>query len=93
MPVTVVTGFLGAGKTTLVERWLTELPGAAVIVNEAGAVGVDGALLSRRVARLREITGGCVCCATQAELAAALAELAASEPAPVRVLVETSGAA
>ena len=95
IPVTVVTGFLGAGKSTLVSRWLTELSRdeTAVIINEAGEVGIDGALLRARAARLREITGGCVCCATQAELAAALAELAGARPAPARILVETSGAA
>lgn len=95
IPVTVVTGFLGAGKSTLVERWLRALPRgeAAVIVNERGEIGIDGALLASHVARLREITGGCVCCATRAELAAALAELAESTPAPRRILVETSGAA
>lgn len=93
--VTVVTGFLGAGKSTLVERWLSELPRdeTAVIVNERGEVGVDGELLASRVSRLREITGGCVCCSTQAELGAALAELAQTHPPPTRILVETSGAA
>ncbi len=95
IPVTVVTGFLGAGKSTLVDRWLGELPRheTAVIVNEAGEIGIDGALLGARAGRLREITGGCVCCATQVELAAALAELADAQPAPTRILVETSGAA
>jgi G3E family GTPase len=95
IPVTVVTGFLGAGKTTLVERWLGELPRdeTAVIVNEQGEVGIDGALLASRASRLREITGGCVCCTTQAELSAALAEFAEASPPPTRVLVETSGAA
>ncbi len=91
VPVTVVTGFLGAGKSTLVARWLDELPGAALIVNERGEVGIDGALLAGRASRLREITGGCVCCATAQELSLALAELAAVRPP--RVLVETSGAA
>lgn len=97
IPVTVVTGFLGAGKSTLVEAWLRALPDegreTAVIVNERGEVGIDGALLAARVARLREITGGCVCCTTQVELALALKELAESAPAPQRILVETSGAA
>lgn len=95
VPVTVVTGFLGAGKTTLVEVWLGELPRehTAVIVNEQGQVGVDGELLAARASRLREITAGCICCATQAELDAALAELSSSSPAPLRILVETSGAA
>lgn len=93
--VTVITGFLGAGKSTIVQRWLGELPRneVAVIVNERGDVGIDGELLAAHVARLREITGGCVCCNSQAELVSALAELSATTPAPARILVETSGAA
>jgi G3E family GTPase len=95
IPVTIVTGFLGAGKSTLLGKWLEELPRSetAVIVNERGEVGVDGELLAARVARLREITGGCVCCETQAELVSALRELSAVTPRPRRILVETSGAA
>lgn len=95
VPVTIVTGFLGAGKSTLVQSWLTELPRheTAVIVNERGEVGIDGELLAAHVARLREISGGCVCCSSQAELMSALNELAGSDPQPSRILVETSGAA
>jgi G3E family GTPase len=95
IPVTIVTGFLGAGKSTLVQRWLEELPRneTAVIVNERGAVGIDGELLATRVAQIREITGGCVCCKTQAELSRALDELSSATPRPRRILVETSGAA
>jgi G3E family GTPase len=95
IPVTIVTGFLGAGKSTLVQRWLEELPPneTAVIVNERGEVGIDGELLAARVAQLREITGGCVCCKTQAELTSALAELSGTTPPLRRILVETSGAA
>lgn len=95
IPVTIVTGFLGAGKSTLVQKWLTELPRneIAVIVNERGEVGIDGELLAAHVARLREISGGCVCCSSQAQLLAALAELSETEPRPSRILVETSGAA
>ncbi len=95
IPVTIVTGFLGAGKSTLVSRWLEELPRneTAVIVNERGEVGIDGELLAAHVQQLREITGGCVCCKTQAELATALDELSSSTPRPGRILIETSGAA
>lgn len=95
VPVTIITGFLGAGKSTLVQRWLGELPRdeTAVIVNERGEVGIDGELLAAHVARLREISGGCVCCSSQAQLLAALAELSETEPRPKRILVETSGAA
>ena len=94
IPVTIVTGFLGAGKSTLLEAWLGDLPPeTAVIVNEQGRVGIDGELLARRVARIREITGGCVCCVTNAALDSTLAELASSSPRPTRILLETSGAA
>lgn len=95
VPVTVVTGFLGAGKTTLVNRWLSDVPSGdvAVVVNEHGDVGIDAALLAARVRTIVEITGGCVCCSTQAELVRALDELAAAEAPPKRILVETSGAA
>lgn len=95
VPVTVVTGFLGAGKTTLVNRWLTNVTrgDVAVVVNEHGDVGIDGALLAERVQTLVEIAGGCVCCATQAELVHALDELASSGAPPKRILIETSGAA
>lgn len=102
VPVTVVTGFLGAGKTTLVNGWLEgydhlgkrrgELE-VAVVVNEHGTVGIDGELLAERVKTLIEITGGCVCCTTQAELMQALSTLATKSPPPRRILIETSGAA
>lgn len=95
LSVTVVTGFLGAGKTTLVNRWLedTRRGETAVIVNEVGDVGIDGALIADRVLELVEITGGCVCCATQADLVRALDHLASAPSRPKRILIETSGAA
>jgi G3E family GTPase len=95
IPVTIVTGFLGAGKSSLIQTWLEELPRdeTAVIVNERGDVGIDGELLASRATRLREITGGCVCCSSQAELMSALVELGDAQPRPSRILVETSGAA
>lgn len=95
LPVTVVTGFLGAGKTTLVNQWLSQVPrgDVAVIVNEHGAVGIDAELLAARASVIVELTGGCICCTTHAALVDALDQLARSEPAPKRVLIETSGAA
>jgi G3E family GTPase len=93
VPVVVVTGFLGAGKSTLLHRWLGELERdeVAVIVNEVGAVALDADQLAARVDAFREITGGCACCTTQAELVRALAALA--ERRPRFIFVETSGAA
>jgi G3E family GTPase len=78
VPVTVVTGFLGAGKTTLVNRWLADAPRSdvAVVVNEQGDVGIDAAILAARVRALVEITGGCLCCSTQAVDATRLGTLA-----------------
>jgi G3E family GTPase len=95
VPVTVVTGFLGAGKTTLVNRWLADIPrgDVAVVVNEHGDVGIDGAMLAARVRTLVEIAGGCVCCSTQAELVRVLEQLASTPSPPKRILIETSGAA
>lgn len=95
LPVTVVTGFLGAGKTTLVNRWLTNSPrgDVAVIVNEHGDVGIDGELLAARARVVIELSGGCICCTTHAALVDALDAIARSDTPPRRVLVETSGAA
>lgn len=95
IPVTVVTGFLGAGKTTLVNRWLSDIRrgDVAIIVNEHGDVGIDGALLAARVRVLVEITGGCVCCATQGELVSAMDQIATAAQPPKRIVIETSGAA
>lgn len=93
VPVVVITGFLGAGKSTLLHRWLGELAREefAVIVNELGTVALDADQLAARVDAFREITGGCACCTTQAELVRALAHFA--ERGVRRIFVETSGAA
>jgi G3E family GTPase len=99
IPVTVVTGFLGAGKTTLVKRFLAspEGRGTAVIINEYGAVGIDDALVRTSTDEVSLIGNGCVCCITRSDLQVALRRLVTERErgkvAFERVLIETSGLA
>jgi len=98
-PVSVVTGFLGSGKTTLIARVLRDPAYArtAVIVNEFGEIGLDHELIASSDETLLALTTGCLCCAVRSDLVATLLELraraAAEEIAFDRVLIETSGLA
>jgi G3E family GTPase len=99
-PVTLVTGFLGSGKTTLISRLLAN-PGlgeTAVIVNELGEVGIDHHLLRRVDERTVLLPSGCVCCTLRGDLADELRDLDSRRargeiPAFTRVVVETTGLA
>jgi cobalamin biosynthesis protein CobW len=100
--VLLVGGFLGAGKTTLVTRLLrhpTVGPSLAVLVNELGALGLDGELIrgASESAALRtvQLDNGCICCTLKGSLGDALVELArpAAGPPPEQIVVELSGAA
>ena len=100
LPVTIVTGFLGAGKTTLVRRFLQapEGRGTALIVNEFGSVGIDDALLRTSTDEVTLLGNGCLCCNTRSDLQIALRKLVADRdrgkiPHFGRVLIETSGLA
>ncbi len=94
-PLTLLTGFLGAGKTTLLNRILTESHGRrmAVIVNEFGEIGVDGALVKGAEGGVIELANGCLCCAMRGQLLKAVHTVLLARPAPEGILVETSGLA
>jgi G3E family GTPase len=96
LPLLLLTGFLGSGKTTTLGHWLghTDLPlkRTAVIINDFGAINVDAALLTRRQLELRSITGGCVCCQSFEDLVAQVGALA-DNPEIDLAWIETSGLA
>ena len=96
IPVHVLSGFLGVGKTTAVKDLLArraERERIAVVVNEFGSLGVDGALLSDCASCiLREVPGGCVCCTAMADLEASLEEVC-DLVAPTRFVLEPTGLA
>ncbi|MBV9247854.1 MAG: GTP-binding protein, partial [Acetobacteraceae bacterium] len=99
IPVSIVTGFLGSGKTTLIARVLQD-PGfahTAVIVNEFGEIGLDHELIASSDETLMALATGCLCCAIRSDLVATLLDLEARRSAAEirydRVLIETSGLA
>ena len=104
IPVTVITGFLGAGKTTLVRHLLQNNQGRriAVLVNEFGEVGIDGELLrdcqicddeSEAANNIVELTNGCLCCTVQEEFYPTMQELLKRRDDIDCLLIETSGLA
>jgi G3E family GTPase len=95
VPVTVIGGYLGAGKTTLVNRMLRQANGLriAVLVNEFGELPIDADLIESRNENVINIAGGCVCCSYGSDLMAALMDLQQVQPAPDHILIEASGVA
>jgi G3E family GTPase len=91
--LTVIGGFLGAGKTSLLNHWLQQDHGQrlAVLVNDFGAVNIDSALVASRNAQAVELNNGCVCCSIGDDLSAALIALIESPQPPERILIEASG--
>jgi cobalamin biosynthesis protein CobW len=101
IPVTIVTGFLGSGKTTLIRHVLENAKGRrlALIINEFGDVGVDGAILKScgidtcPEENIVELANGCVCCTVADDFIPAMEALLALNPRPDHIVIETSGLA
>ncbi len=101
LPVTVITGFLGAGKTTLIRHLMQNPQGKrlAVVVNEFGDVGVDGEILKScaipdcPAENIVELANGCICCTVADDFIPTIEALMALSPRPDHILIETSGLA
>ncbi|OWU81523.1 cobalamin biosynthesis protein CobW [Phaeobacter sp. 22II1-1F12B] len=101
LPVTVITGFLGSGKTTLIRHLMQNPQGKrlAVIVNEFGDVGVDGEILKSCAIpdcpeeNILELANGCICCTVADDFIPTIEALMALTPRPDHILIETSGLA
>ena len=101
VPCTVVTGFLGAGKTTLIRNLLENAGGKrlALIVNEFGDVGVDGEILrscgvdSCPEENIVELANGCICCTVADDFVPALDQILSRTPKVDHIIIETSGLA
>ena len=95
IPVTVIGGYLGAGKTTCLNHLLAADHGLrlAVLVNDFGAVNIDAGLIAEHGGDTVALTNGCVCCAIADDLGAALQAQTDRDPPPDRIVVEASGVA
>ncbi|WP_050531605.1 CobW family GTP-binding protein [Pseudaestuariivita atlantica] len=94
-PVTVIGGYLGAGKTTLINRMLRHADGQriAVLVNEFGALSIDEDLILAQDGDVISIAGGCICCAFGDNLMGAITDMTARTPRPDHIVIEASGVA
>ena len=95
LPVTVIGGYLGSGKTTLVNHLLRNANGLrlAVLVNEFGELAIDEDLIEAEDDDIISIAGGCVCCSFGSDLTGAMMDLAKLDPRPDHLLIESSGVA
>lgn len=91
--INIISGFLGAGKTTLIQKLLGEIfqdEKVLLIENEFGEIGIDGGFLKGTGIEIREINSGCICCSLKGEFCKALEE-AVKQYNPDRILIEPSG--
>lgn len=95
IPVTILGGYLGAGKTTLVNHLLRNADGKrlAVLVNDFGDLAIDADLIETESDDIISLSGGCVCCSYGNDLIMAMSDLANLQPVPDHVILESSGVA
>ncbi|MBR0715935.1 GTP-binding protein [Bradyrhizobium liaoningense] len=95
VPVLLVTGFLGAGKTTVVNHLLKHAEGRriAAVVNDFGAVNIDAELIADAADGVVSLANGCICCTLEGDLLRTLAGLLRRDPRPEFIVIETSGVA
>ncbi len=95
IPFSVIGGFLGAGKTTFLNRLMAraEAPRCALLVNDFGEIAIDGALVAEHAGDTITLRNGCVCCALGSDLTGTLSKILDRGTRPERIIVETSGVA
>jgi G3E family GTPase len=95
VPILLVTGFLGAGKTTVVNHLLAHAEGKriAAVVNDFGAINIDAELITGASDGVVSLSNGCICCSLEGDLLRTLATLLRREPRPELIVIETSGVA
>ncbi|MBC8004959.1 MAG: GTP-binding protein, partial [Verrucomicrobia bacterium] len=95
IPVTIITGFLGAGKTNLLNKLISKHPEKrfAIIENEFGVTGIDGALIASAPDTIFELNNGCICCSLGEDFLFTLENILGSNYEFDYLLVETTGIA
>jgi G3E family GTPase len=95
VPILLVTGFLGAGKTTVVNHLLAHAEGRriAAVVNDFGAINIDAELIEGSSDGVVSLANGCICCTLEGDLLRTLAALLRRDPQPEFIVIETSGVA
>lgn len=95
VPILLVTGFLGAGKTTFINDLLQADHGLriAAIVNDFGSINIDAALLASATDAVIGLKNGCICCSLQGDLLRTLKQVLAAAPQPELIVIEASGVA
>jgi G3E family GTPase len=95
VPILLVTGFLGAGKTTVVNQLLAHAEGRriAAVVNDFGAINIDAELIAGASDGIVSLSNGCICCSLEGDLLRTLATLLRRDPRPEHIVIETSGVA